>query len=377
MTPQQISKNMLEAWQKTVLELSRLSTKDKQNPDRSGTVRKLAREEKASILKLRDAFTTHREALSYALLSNKENIISYLLGFHLPNIYRLTKTFERVEDKYKWSLKDAGASTLSVWDLGCGSGALSQFFIEKYSKHFSTSRVYLYDTNSLLLNASKTFFENLSLDNLKIFPRKVGLHDLNTSPKVFPEDVIVIGLGYVWNEIEKNKTAQKKIRDLIKHFQEQKAKVLISVMEPGQDFAARSAMSLRDELVAGGFVPLYPCPHQGSCPLLKREKDWCYGEFSAEEFPKDAAYIDKILDIERSLIASAAYVFASPALHATIPQKPKQQAIVVGRPKLKDEDGFAYLLCNPQAEITKIERANARGLVFLRGEKYPEGVFKT
>jgi hypothetical protein len=282
-----------------------------------------------------------------------------------------------MEAKWKWSLKDVGASSLTVWDLGCGSGALSQFFIEKYSKHFSTSRAYLYDTNSLLLNASKAFFEKLSLATVRCFPRKVGLHDLNTKPSVFPDELVIIGLGYVWNELEKNKMAQKKVRELIKHYQDHNSKVLVSVMEPGQDFAARSAMTLRDELVTQGFVPLYPCPHLGSCPLLKREKDWCYSEFSSEELPKDTIYIDELLGIDRSLIASAAYVFASPALLASITQRPKQQAVVVGRPRQKDGDGFSYLLCNPEAEITKIERVTTRGLVTLRGENYPEGVLKT
>lgn len=376
MTPNTLSKNMLEAWQKTVLALSRASTKDKQDPDRSAMVRKLARNEKANILKLRETFTTEREALSYVLLNNKENIVSYMLGFHLPNIYRLLKTFERVEEKHKWSLKDSGASTMSVWDLGCGSGALSQFFIEKYSHHFSMNRVYLYDTNSLLLNAAKSFFEHLNIKNLKMFPRKVGLHDLNTSPKVFPDDLIIVGLGYVWNEIQKNKNAQKKIRELLKHFMDNNAKVLISVMEPGQDFAARSAMELRDELVEGGFHPLYPCPHLGKCPLLQHPKDWCYSEFSSDELPKDAEYIDKILEVDRTLIAASAYVFASPALHATMKQNLKETPVVVGRPRLKDEQGFSYLLCGPDAEISRIERVKAHGSVILRGEKYPEGVFK-
>ncbi len=375
MTP--ISKKMLAAWQKTVLELSRLSKKDKDDPNLSAMVRKLAQIEKANLMRLREAFTSDREALSYDLLSHKENLISYLLGFHIPNIYRLGKTFERVGEKWKWSLDQSKANSLSVWDLGCGSGALSQFFIEKYASSFASNRVYLYDTNSLLLNACKTFFDKLAFDNVKIFPRKVGLQDLNTSPKVFPDELIVVGMGYVWNEIQKNKLAQKKVRELLKHFLSHDAKILVSVMEPGQDFAARSAMQLRDELTELGFTALYPCPHQDNCPMLQRDKDWCYSEFSSEELPLDAQHIDKMLEIDRTLIAGAAYVFVSPALFASMTHKPQQKAIVVGRPRYKEERAFSYLLCKPDGELEKKDPVIAHGGVHLRGEDYPEGVIKT
>lgn len=375
MTPNSISKSMLEAWQRTVIEISRLTKRDKQDPNLSGMLRKLAREEKSSILKLRDAFTNDREALTYSLLSNKENIVAYLLGFHIPNIFRLVKTFERVESKWGWSLKDAGAQNLSVWDLGCGSGALSQFFIEKYGKEFATCRAYLYDTNSLLLNASKFFFEKLSLPNLKMFPRKVGLQELNTNPKVFPDELIVVGLGYVWNEIQRNKTAQKKVRDLIQHFLDNQAKVLLTVMEPGQDFAARSAMTLHDEMIKKGFIPLYPCPHKESCPMLTRAKDWCYSEFPADDLPLDAQYVDDLLEIDRFLIASSAFVYASPALFSTIRKAPKKEPVVVGRPREKDGESFSYLLCDHDGDIRKTESTVSRGAVKLRGQNYPEGVF--
>lgn len=370
MTSKTLSANLIQAWQKTVLSLSRLSNKDKQDPNLSAMIRKLTKEERPSLFKLREAFTIDREALTYSLLSHKENIVAYMLGFHLQNIFRLEKTFERVETKWKWSLKNAGCSSLSIWDLGCGSGALSQFFAEKFAPSFASSRVYLYDTNSLLLNASKLFFEHLSLPNLKIFPRKVGLHDLNTAPNIFPDELVVIGLGYVWNELGKNKIAQGKIQSLIKHYLENKAKVMLSVMEPAQDFAARSAMKLHDDMIALGFIPLYPCPHQENCPMLSRSKDWCYSEFSSEDLPSDAQAIDKLLEIDRTLIASAAYVYVSPALFETIKKPVKHDPIIVGRPRERDGESFTYLLCDPEVEIRRVEGISSRGRVTLRGDSY-------
>ena len=364
-----VSKNLLQAWQKTVLSLARMSKKQKEDPDLSGTIRKLARGERSKILKLRDAFTSERESLSYALLNSKENILAYLLGFHMPNVYRLLMSFRRLEKKWKWSLKNAQAKSLTVWDLGCGSGALSQFFMERYAEDFESNRAYLYDTNSLLLETCKTGFERLGLSNLKLFPRKVGLHALNTEPKVFPDELVVIGLGYVWNELERNPLARKNILDLIAHYRKHKAKMLVCVMEPGQDFASRSAMKLRDQLVLDqGFIPLYPCPHLKACPLLKKDKDWCYSEFSTEGFPKDSLYIDELMEIDRTLIASSAFVFASPELFSTMQHVPKAQAVVVGRPKTKEGTGFSYLLCTPQGEIEKGETVVSRGAVRLRGE---------
>ncbi len=372
MTPKQVPKNVISAWQKAVIELSRLSAKDKQDPDRSAVLRKLVRIEKASLMRLREAFTSEREELTYKLLSSKENLIAYLLGFHLSNSYRLLKTLERVEQRWQWSaLSNTPAASLSIWDLGCGSGALSQLLTEKLAPAFASQRVYLYDTNSLLLSASKMIFENLALPNLRVFPRKVGLQDLNTNPHVFPDEVVVIGLGYVWNELIKNRKAQQKVHDLLRHFLEQEAQVMLILQEPAQDFASRAAMTFRDEVVKQGFIPLYPCPHHQACPMLQRDKDWCYSEFATDGMPHDARFVDEFLEIERTLIAGSSYVFASPKLHTRMNPHPERKPVVVGRPQHKDTPGFSYLLCNPDAQLSKLERAviAGRGDVKWRGDE--------
>ncbi len=373
MAAKPLSKSLITAWQETVIELSRLSKKDKQDPDRSAMIRKLVRIEKAALLRLREVFTTERESIDSKLLGSKENLISYLLGFHLHNAYRLLKTLERVQQRHNWSaLTSTPNASLSVWDLGCGSGALSQVVVDTFAPYFATQRAYLYDTHSPLLDASKRIFARLALPNLRVFPRKVSLQELNTQPQIFPDELTVVGLGYVWNELTNNKKAQSQIRELLQHFLVNKAQVLLIVQEPAQDSVARSAMELRNQLVQQGFVPLYPCPHQHECPMLKRSKDWCYSEFATDEMSHDARLVDQFLEIDRTLIAASSYVFASPQLQERLKRQTETPPVVVGRPQNKESRSFSYLLCNPDGELTKQEREliAARGDVKWRGDEF-------
>lgn len=48
-------------------------------------------------------------------------------------------------------------------------------------------------------------------------------------------------------------------------------------IEPALRVTTRSLQAVRDRVVAGGGVRvLAPCPHQGPCPMLANERDWCH-----------------------------------------------------------------------------------------------------
>lgn len=364
-----ISKILLNAWREAVVDLSRLSKGEKEDPNLAANVRRIAKDQRFSMMSLREVFTEDRELIDYRLLNKKENVLSYVLAFHLPNAHRILKTLERLEQKWGELKKMTSKTSLNVWDLGCGSGAFTHALMDTYARAFEQSRAYMYDTNSVLLDVSKTFLSRLKIQNIRSFPRKVSLQDLNTQPKLFEDSLHIVGLSYVWNEVYKNRNAQKKVFELLRHFEKNKAHALVFLMEPGQEDPSRKAMEFRDQLVEEQWTPLYPCPHQKSCPMLKRSKDWCYSEFSAEALPKDVEAIDGLLGVNRSIFASSAYVFASSAFFESLSKK-RQKSIVVGRPLDKKEGAFSYLLCKPEGVLEKTDLQGTQRFYTSRGEAY-------
>jgi ribosomal protein RSM22 (predicted rRNA methylase) len=52
----------------------------------------------------------------------------------------------------------------------------------------------------------------------------------------------------------------------------------IVFIEPGTPAGYGNVISVRDQLIAGGYLVIAPCPHSEQCPL-PRDRDWCH--FSA------------------------------------------------------------------------------------------------
>jgi ribosomal protein RSM22 (predicted rRNA methylase) len=366
----------ISAWKKTVLSLSHSSHRSNQEPGLTAfaQIKDIARKEKGKMCYLWEVFNEFRDELNPRLLSTKPNVLAYLLGFHVPNALRLMACLQRVEQR--WSLKPLlkDYKGLNVWDFGCGSGAFSQLVLAEFGPFFEEKRVYLYDTNSLLLNVAKEFHEHLqtqipALQNLKTYARKVSLSELNTSPHVDDQTLTIANLGYVWNELSKNPRAKSKVYSFFKHLVKENTPALIFILDPAHSQASRVMMETRNDLVEMGLKTIYPCPHDQPCPMLARSKDWCYSEFSLSGIPHETAYMDQLLGIKRTIFASSAYVFATPAAHSKLVANQEHSAVVVGRPHKVEEKGFTYLLCEEKGELGE---ANSKG-----GQEILRGNFLT
>jgi hypothetical protein len=54
------------------------------------------------------------------------------------------------------------------------------------------------------------------------------------------------------------------------------------LVEPATREQARSLQSARDPLAARGLTVFAPCTHDGPCPMLARERDWCHEDLDVD-----------------------------------------------------------------------------------------------
>ena len=100
-------------------------------------------------------------------------------------------------------------------------------------------------------------------------------------------------LGYVWNELQKNPKAQRKLSEFM--MEASTKPCLFLVLEPANQNLARNAMELRDDMCLSGFPLSFQLKPMSNA---RKAKDWCYSE-STWKVPTLIADLDKFLEINR------------------------------------------------------------------------------
>ncbi|MCX6119502.1 MAG: methyltransferase domain-containing protein [Proteobacteria bacterium] len=304
---------------------------------------------KKQVLELWETYTQHR--------------LAYLLGFHLPNIARAMELFTRSNKRHLWN-KLCSKNPVRVFDIGCGTGAMSAAFLQAAK----ATEVNLYDGSGPLLDIAKQIHTELKTPNLRT--SRKNIEDLE--PQWFksenPETVHVYLLGYVWNELERNNPARRRLMNIITSHVERNEKCLLFIAEPALEAMSRPTMELRDILCLAGFQALYPCPTSAGCPMLERPKDWCYTEGLWDQ-PDIARWIDLKLELDRQRHASTTFMFASPACKIESDGKP----IVVGRPTKEEgieryKGFYDYLICS-KTGLEKQAPTKPKSVI-LKGDLY-------
>ena len=146
------------------------------------------------------------------------------------------------------------------------------------------------------------------------------------------DGLLIISMGYVWNEIQKNPKARAKALKWIESHMH--LPMVFHIHEPANQLIARDAMEMRNFLCEIGFNPIYPCISNAPCPLLERSKDWCYteGKFQSPQWMRK---LDKYIGIDRQDIKTTAFMFVTKPVHDLIHQKKAALGMVVGRPAVK------------------------------------------
>lgn len=387
-----LAPEIVQSWRQALLSRARLPKgMNPKTHDISRLIHTVIRSEAKEVGRLWSIFNQEREELSRHLLSEKRSAVAYLLGFHLANAARAQMVLSRAHGRsplrrFLQSLK----GQIQWHDLGCGTGALAQVVMHDLVKTGVAPQaitMHLSDISGTLLDTAREVFEASGWsDSLRT--HKYPLEKLSPL-RLAPEGetkLMGYSLGYVWNELSRNKAAREKLLRVFEQRLEENHPTLILVLEPATEDLARDAMALREHLVGVGYKVLYPCPESGPCPMLKRSRDWCYSE-ATWEVPRDLKKLDEMLDMDRSRLSGVGYLLASKDMvsqmetlsssgsgkgslkghTAATPSAP----IVVGRPVRTTGRGFDYLLCQA-GELTKAP-GGGEETVALRGLPLPEG----
>ncbi len=345
----------LSAFYQTITEFSR----NKSLKKLSGTnILKVAlRNEGENIKALWEVFTKSRGDLPRYLQDPKKQALSYLLGWHLPNILRTNMLLTRMNQRQPITEMLDTSKNTHIIDLGCGTGAIGAEII-RYLKSvgFSDQKLStsLYDNRGAFLDVAR-FFNESANPKIKVSTIKGDLKqrfNFENLSKFYntEEDQFVIVMGYVWNEISSDKRSVEKILKTIESLNKRNSKVCILVLEPGNEAQSFEAMRLRDHLVHSEFQVAYPCPGNYMCPLLEEEKDWC---FSTEQVskPNELKLLDKLLGVNHGKIHSSAYGFYSKSF---APVKKNVGKIAVGFPVIDKKINFFEVMTCSENGIKKV-----------------------
>lgn len=317
---------------------------------------------KGTVEEIWEIYTQRRDELSRKLISNKQSVVAYLLGFHLANMARATELYARSDKRHGWK-KLLKNKKVRVYDIGCGTAAMS-LALGVEGDYF------LIDGSGPLLDAATMLAEETGI-KAKTSRREIEDLDAKQFTSREGEDTVHIYLlGYVWNELTRNIPARRKLLTIMTKHIERNEKCLVFIAEPALEYMSRPTMELRDVMCANGFVVMYPCPHSEHCPMLDRPKDWCYSEGEWDQ-PPLAQWVDEKLGMNRSRHAGSLFAFASPSMGL----KSDGTSIVVGRPvreegKERYKGFFDYLVCSKDG-IDKIT-PNAPKQVIARGMPFKE-----
>ena len=336
-----LSKKLVDNWRKTALEF----TRPIRDSDPEQRILRTIHRERPAIKKLWLTFNKEREDIDYQLLNKKPELAAYLLGFHLPNMARMKLLLQRLSSRHaNFPKLFKKFPKIHITDLGAGTGAASLCFADWLAHHdINHAEFELYDTSASALAAAAKGFQEFPIK----YPYKTrGLRIENFLPRQASKDQLnVFIMSYVWNELYRNPTAQKK---LVQNFTQLSTDhpVLLLFSEPANEEHAKYMVQVRQQLCDAGLIALYPCSHSQPCPMLKSDRDWCFSEGHWQP-PKEVELVDRLLELDRQHLSCSSYAFVSPlTLEKSELPSPNNAPIVVGRPRQKESQAFDYLSCS-------------------------------
>lgn len=294
-------------------------------------------------------YTQDRKVLGRLPFTDVRLVAPYLMGFHLTNVARFVGLIDRALQR-GLGLPPAGHGPVRVIDLGSGTGAASQAAYLTLNKLLDDKEFefQLIDRSRHLVQCGEQMLQEMA-PTATVRTLAKPLNDPKSDFLINkwlskPSRLNILCMGYVWNELSPNPRLRGHLLEMMYAFSRNESPAWLFLSEPAAEQSARSTLRLRESLVDMGWQAIYPCLKSVQCPMGPDGRDWCYSEFEAKKATTQIE-IEKILQVSRSTLGTAAYALVNPAAAKYFKSTASGRRTVVGRP-IGENNGAELLLCN-------------------------------
>jgi hypothetical protein len=187
---------------------------------------------------------------------------------------------------------------LRIVDLGAGLGATSLGWLRALAgTAVETARIDAIDHDAEALARMHAIAKEASRAKLlaPLPPITTSIADFREASAIraalqdasAPCDVLLIGSALVeatrdaGDESARGALVAKHVHDAIDAVN-LAADGTVVIIEPATRAETRALHHARAQLIAGGLHVFAPCTHQGACPMLERDRDWCHEDLAAD-----------------------------------------------------------------------------------------------
>lgn len=213
-------------------------------------------------------------------IESKAQGLAYALYYTPINFQKVKKYLEKLPADFK---------AKEVLDFGCGPGTATlaaKLFFKEANFTCVDSSSQMLETAENILGWVQTNFSNV-IPNKK-FDLIIAANSLNeiSDPKILNET-----LSALYNVLNPNG--------------------ILLIIEPALKTITRKLMQTRDDLINkhSDLVPIFPCTHKQSCPMLKaNQSDWCHDSLTWERGPL-VQQVDEMTGFNKHRIKTSGIIF--------------------------------------------------------------------
>ncbi len=229
-------------------------------------------------------FTSERERIG-EYVSERERVSAYC-SYYLPtNIPKLSFLLRQLKPEVLAKLEG-----LPLIDIGCGPGTYSVGWLSHFKK---TQSIHLIDQSALMLEQARALIEGLGLAP-EVATYTPGLPSIKGGVMLFGNSLNEMGIKRGLEYIDKGEPE------------------FVILIEPGTKQSFSQVLPMREELIARGMHPLYPCATTAACPF-KGLDDWCHQVLRLTHDP-EIERLSQLIGLDRKVMPFIAHIYQRGAL---------------------------------------------------------------
>jgi SAM-dependent methyltransferase len=322
-----------------------------------------------AVAELSRLFTKERAALGGRYLDDPDLAAAYLSYFLPVNLSKIQVLLDELSDE---SLRVSEGIRFSVLDLGSGPGTGGLAVLDWLHRYHSNSAgnlsVVAVDTSGTALRQAERLWDaynrtaGISGPRLKTYEANLE-RALKGSlgeeiRRTGPYDLIILAncLNEMWNESSDPTAARAGLVTAALSCLSPHGTVMI--VEPALRETSRALHRVRDQLLQDKRCTVYsPCLHEGNCPALVNQDDWCHEE-RGWEAPAGIREIDQEVGFIKDALKFS-YLLLRKDGRTIVERRPDIYRVVSELRELKGEK--RAWLCNERgrSEVGRLDRLSS------------------